>query len=477
MTRRMVIPPNMTHPLVVLAAAGVFVVAAFSGCETTGTGKALPALPEQWKNAAGFPVAAPQRDLERWWTRFGDPVMTRVITGALRGSPDIASAASRVREARAQRKAQAASLFPTVDASANRRDSATHTDGLGSDSTHSYAAGLDASWDADLFGGNRQAVAAAGAAAVAAEENYYSAQASLAAETALAYVDLRAAESRLRVLRESLGTREETTQLARWRNQAGETDALDLHQAETSLQQARAALPSLEQSVAQARNRLTLLSGMTPGALDAVLSGKREIPVPATGLAVGIPADTIRQRPDVRAAGWQWVAAVARTRSAETDRLPSLRLSGSLGVNTVSASKIFDPQTATASLISSLTAPVFNAGRIKAQIAVSSEQQEQALLGYQTAVLTALSDVEDELIACRRSAERLTMLEKAIISARSADSLARLQYKTGDADMITVLDAQRTSLAIEDSLIGIRAERAAAYVRLYKALGGGWSAR
>lgn len=463
----------MLRSFLVIATAGAVVAAALSGCQTTGLGS-VPPLPEVWRNAAGFPSAAPGRDLQRWWTRFGDPVMTRVIGGALRGSPDIASAASRVREARAQRKAQASSLFPTIDASAGRRDSAVHTDGAGSDSTHSYTAGLDASWDADLFGGNRQAVAAAGAAAVAAEENYYSAQASLAAETALAYVDLRAAEARLRVLRESLGTREETTQLARWRNQAGETDALELHQAETSLQQARAALPSLEQSVAQARNRVARLSGQVPGALDGVLSGKSGIPTPAAGLAVGIPADTIRQRPDLRAAGWQWVAAVARTRSSEADRLPSLRLSGSLGVNSLSAGKIFNPQTATASLLNSLTAPVFNAGRIKAQIAVSSEQQEQALLAYQSAVLTALSEVEDELIACRRSAERLATLEKAGVSARAADSLARLQYKTGDADMITVLDAQRTSLAIEDSLIGIRAERAAAYIRLYKALGGGW---
>src|SRR6185503_12978731 len=127
--------------------------------------------------------------------------------------------------------------FPTVDVGASRRDAATHTEGAGTDTTHSYSVGLDASWDADLFGGNRQAVAAAGAAAVAAQENYYSAQASLAAETALAYLDLRAAESRLQVLRESLGTREETTQFARWRNQSGETDKLELHQAETSLQQ------------------------------------------------------------------------------------------------------------------------------------------------------------------------------------------------------------------------------------------------
>ena len=463
----------------VLPAFAALLPFVLSACLTTGSGNdTVAALPESWRNAAGFPVAAPERDLDRWWTNFGDPVMTRVIGGALRGSPDIAAAAARVRGARAQRKAQAATLFPSVDASAGRRTSRTENDGAPDQSGTSYSAGLDASWDADLFGGNRQSVAAASAAAESAREDFHSAQASLAAETALAYLDLRSAEARLRVLQESLKSREETTKLAEWRAAAGEIDKLELRQAESSLQQARAARPSLEQSAAQSRNRLTLLSGLAPGALDATLAtGARVVPNPPRRLAVGIPADTIRQRPDVRSAGYRWVAAVARKRSAQADRLPSLRLSGSLGIDSLSAFKIFNPQSASASLIAGLTAPIFNAGRIRAQIEVQDAAQEQALHSYQTAVLTALSEVEDALISCRRSAERMAALEQAATSAREADRLARLRYGTGDSDMLTVLETQRTSLAIEDSLVGIRSERVAAHIRLYKALGGGWSGR
>lgn len=448
----------------------------FTACQTTSGGSdTVAALPVAWRNAADFPTAAPERDLARWWTTFGDPVMTRVIGGALHGSPDLASAAARVREARAQRKAQASVLFPTVEASAGRRNGWTDVDGGPDQNTRAYSAGLDASWDADLFGGNRQSVAAATAAAESAQEDYYSAQASLAAETALAYLDLRTAEARLTVLRESLKSREETTKLAEWRATAGEIDTLELRQAQTSLQQARAAIPSLEQSSVQSRNRLTLLSGMAPGALDATLAGGgRGVPHPPRRLAVGIPADTIRRRPDVRSAGYRWVAAVARTRSAEADRLPSLRLSGSLGIDSLSASKFFNPQIASANVIAGLTGPIFNAGRIRAQIEAQGAAQELALQSYQSAVLTALSEVENALISCRRSAERMTALEQAATSAREADKLARLRYGTGDSDMLTVLETQRTSLAIEESLVGIRSEHAAAHIRLYKALGGGW---
>lgn len=460
--------------------AGAFALLVLPSCQTMpgGSGTSVAALPEAWRNAADFPQARPERDLATWWGRFDDPVLAKVIAAALEGSPDLASAAARVQEARAQRKVQAAALFPEVSASASRRTGWSRTDGAGESSGTTYGAGLDASWDADLFGGNRQAVAAAAAGEQQAQENYYSAQASLAAETALAYLDLRSGEARLAVLRQSIGTREETTRLARWRSEAGEIDALELKQAESSLQQARAAIDSLEQTIAQTRNRLALLAGRTPGGLDGLLASRRgKLPVPGRTLGIGIPADTIRQRPDVRAAGYNWVAAVARTRAAQADQLPSLRLSGSLSIDSADASRIFDPRSAAASLVSGLTSPVFNAGRIRATIAARDAAQEQALQGWQTAVLTALSEVENELIACRRSASRMATLEKAAAAAREADRLARLRYRTGDADILTVLETERTSLSIEDSLISVRADHAAAHIRLYKALGGGWAAR
>lgn len=161
--------------------------------------------------------------------------------------------------------------------------------------------------------------------------------------------------------------------------------------------------------------------------------------MPGRTLGIGIPADTIRQRPDVRAAGYNWVAAAARTCAAQADQLPSLRLSGSLSIDSADASRIFDPRSAAANLVSGLISPVFNAGRIRTTIAARDAAQEQALQGWQTAVLTALSEVENELIASRRSASRMATLQKAAAAARVADRLARLRYRTGDADILRVL--------------------------------------
>ncbi len=447
-----------------------------AACAMNGPQNVSPEIPAAWKNAAAFPVASPSKDLTRWWNRFGDPVLNRVIADGLTNSPDIASAASRIREARARRNEVASSLFPSVGGGAASNSSWLKTRGLPEVSGTSYSADLNASWEVDWFGKNRSRVEAASAQIGAAAENFHSVQASLAAEIAAAYTNLRANETRMVVLRDIVKTREQTAQLATWRQQAGETDSLESSQALTSLEQARAGIPALEQAIGQGKNLLSLLCGRAPGSLDAVLtSGRSVIPDPSRSLAIGIPADTIRQRPDVRLAGWQLVAAVASTRSADAERLPSLNLTGNLGVNALSAGKLFDPQTTSANLIAGLTGPIFDAGRIRSNIEALGEAQDQAVQTYRSAVLTALSEVEDALIACRRSAERLETLEKATKLARESDQLAHQRYEAGEIDFLAVLDTQRTLLGLEDSLLSSRTDRTTAYIRLYQSLGGGWS--
>ena len=434
-------------------------------------------LPADWKNAAHFPVASPSRDLSRWWNRFEDPTLSRIISNALKNSPDMASASARIKESRAQRDATRASLFPSLSGSASTGASASDRDGSGRNSDTSYSAGLNASWEVDLFGRNRSAVEAASAQLGATEENFNSVQASLASEIAIAYTNLRANEAALAVLLTNVKTREETSQLASWRTQAGEADSLESSQALSSLEQARASIPSLQQSISQARNLIALLSGNAPGSLDGTLSsGKKAIPNPPRSLAVGIPADTLRQRPDVRLAGYQLLAAAANTRAADAERYPSLNLSGSLGLNTLASGKLFNPETATAGIIAGISSPIFDAGRIRSNIEARSAAEEQTYQTYRSTVLTALSEVEDSLIACRRTAERLETLEKATAAAREADEIARQRYQTGEIDFVSVLDAQRSLLGLESNLFSVRADRTIAYIQLYKALGGGWSA-
>ncbi|MCU0751715.1 MAG: TolC family protein [Akkermansiaceae bacterium] len=417
----------------------------------SGTASKPMTVPPAWKNAGDFPVASPSRDLSRWWGKFEDPALNRLISSALQDNPDISAATARIRESRARRDAEFAGLFPTLGGGVSTNSRSIDTDPGGRVSGTSYSANLDASWEADLFGRRRSAVQAAAANVGAAEENLNSVHAALAAEIA------------------------STAQLATWRQQSGETDMLESTQARSSLESARAAIPSLEQAIAQGRNQLALLAGREPGALDPLLSGGNGIPSPPDRLAIGIPADVLRQRPDVRVAGYQVLAAAANTRAADAARYPSLNLSGSLGLNTVRARDFLNPETAAANLLTSLTSPIFDAGRIRAGIGAASAIEQQAIDNYRSTVLTALAETENALIACRRSAERLATLEKATRLARESDALARQRYEAGEIDFLEVLDSQRTLLSLEDSLLGTRTDRTTAYIRLYQALGGGWS--
>lgn len=432
-------------------------------------------LPAEWKNRGGFPTASPTRDLSRWWGRFDDPTLSSLISIGLQNSPDIASASARVKESRARRNAERSTLFPSLGGSASAGQRATKND-FGSSSDTNYSAGLNASWELDLFGKNRSAIEAVSANFGASQENFHSAQAALASEIAINYTNLRANEAGMEILLRNVKTREETSQLASWRTQAGEADALESSQALSSLEQARAGIPALQQDAAQRRNLLALLTGNAPGGVDGILSSKNTgIPSPPQSLAVGIPADTLRQRPDVRIAGYQLLAAAANTRAADAARYPSLDLTGSLGLAAVGSGRLFNPQTSTAGIIAGISSPIFDAGRIRSNIEAQSAAEEQSFQNYRSTVLSALSETEDALIACRRTAERLVLLEKATTAAREADLLARQRYQTGEVDFLVVLDAQRSLLGLEQNLLNARSDRTISYIQLYKALGGGWS--
>ncbi|EIQ01169.1 efflux transporter, outer membrane factor lipoprotein, NodT family [Opitutaceae bacterium TAV1] len=470
-------------PLAVAALLGLSSCASTADRRDAATASIAGAVPGQWQHASaspaatGTPAAAPldTSALVAWWTRFNDPVLDQLVTEALKTSPDLRTALSKIEESRARRGVEKANLFPTLSGSVSGREDYNRNHNTGTSTRgDSYAAGLDASWEIDLFGRQRRTLDAATADLAQTEENYHAARVSLVAEVAAAYVSLRSAEEQLAVVEETLATRTETTQIAQWREQAGTGSALDTQQAISTLEQARAALPLLRQTISQTRNQLALLSGLVPGALDTLLAQSRPVPAVPAGIAIGIPADTLRQRPDVRAAERGLEAAIARTGAAERQRLPSLNLSGSLGVEALKAGRLFSPDTTIGSLIGSLSAPLFDAGNIRQQIRIQSALEEQALIGYESTVLTALSEVEDALVAVQRTAERLEILDKATAAAAEAASLAELQYKAGTVDLGTVLDAQRTLLGLREQQVSTTADRTAAHIQLYKSLGGGW---
>ncbi len=464
---------NPPRPLIGLT--GLALAVLMGGCTTTSRHESDLAIPAAWKGKKSGVVPLDTAGLTQWWRKLNDPVLNQVLAQALQSSLDVRTALARIDESRARRGVEKSTLFPSITGGSSGRGERSDSKLTGLSTTESYSASVDMSWEVDLFGKLRQNVKAASADLAQATENYYAAQVTLAAEVAEAYVDLRTAQAQLEVYQRNLSTRGDTVQITRWREQAGESTTFETQQAASTLEQARATLPTLKQTIEQTQNRLALLSGKTPGTLNALLSSPRRVPVPASVLALGIPADTLRQRPDVRAAERGVEAAVARTKSAEKERYPSLTLSGSLGVDALKAGSLLSPEVAAASLLGNLSAPIFNAGRIRQTINIQSAQEKQALIAYESTVLQALSEVENALIAVSRSSERLRTLDGAVTSAKEAATLAAQSYEAGQIDLLQVLDTQRTLLSLEEQQTLTQGDRASAHIQLYKALGGGWS--
>ncbi|HCK79995.1 MAG TPA: efflux transporter outer membrane subunit [Candidatus Competibacter sp.] len=453
---------------------------AFGGCAAVGPDYVapVPAAPATWQSAAaarvGFVRATPE-ELARWWRQLDDPVLTQLVEQALQTSLDLRTAQAKLREARARRALVATNHFPTVTASGavNVLKGSAET-GAGK-TRELYSAGFDASWEPDVFGGQRRSEEAAQADLEAMAENLYAVQVSLAAEAALNYVELRAYQERLAIARANVASQAETLQLVQWRAQAGLVSTLDVEQARSNLAQTRAQIPALETGFAEARDRLEILLGQTPGALAGRWSDAAALPRAPTRVMVAIPADTLRQRPDVRAAERKLAAETARIGEAEAGRYPSFNLSGSLGLEAPSLGALAGTDALARSVLGSVVAPIFDAGRIRQQIAIQTAVQEQAFISYQATVLNALSEVENALVALANTRERRKNLQEAVQATQQAATLARQRYSSGLIDFQTVLDTERSVLNLEDNLKSSQAEHLFALIRLYKALGGGWS--
>ena len=471
---------TMWHKWSIPLAAGFLLIggcAHLDGRTTGGESVSSIATPAAWStaNPAIAPVAVTQDDLAAWWNQLGDPTLDRLISQATTAAPDVRTAQAKLRQSRASRDLAAANLLPSlgISTSVSRSRSGTDAGGDGSSKTQ-YAAGFDASWEPSFFGGLRDAASGAESDAAAAAASLDSARASLSAEVALNYVNLRAAQRRLSIARDNVASQSETLQITEWRAQAGLVTTLDVEQARTNLEQSRASIPSLESTRAEAENHLAVLTGQAPGGLRSLLGTVQGLPRAPDQIAVGIPADTLRQRPDIRAAEHRLQAEIARTAEREADRYPTLTLSGSLGWQALSAASLGSGGSLVRSLVGSLATTLFDGGRISSKIAVQNAVQEQALITYEKSVLTALEDVENALTSYAVGRERVEARRKAAESARNANTLARTLYEAGATDFQKVLDTDRTRLTAEDALASADADVLTAVIQLYKAMGGGW---
>lgn len=428
------------------------------------------ALPAAWSQAATPGAAVGSTALAQWWQRFNDPLLDTLITQALQANTSVRSAQAALLQARALRDVAAAGLLPSVSASASAQRSKAGDAGAG----NVFNAGFDASWEPDVFGGKRSALQAGEAGAQASAASLADVQVSIAAEVAVGYIQYRGAQARLAIARDNLASQLETLQLTDWRVQAGLLTSLEGEQARAASEQTRAQIPTLETSVAQFRHSLAVLCGQTPDALRTQLASAVPVPQAQDDLALSMPAETLRQRPDVRAAEHQVSAALARVGQADAARYPSFQLSGSLGLRALTLGTLSGSGALVSALLGSVSGPLFDAGAGRAQVRAQQAALEQARLSYISTVLTALKDVEDALVALAGDRERLLRLRNAADAAANAALIARQRYASGLVDFQTVLETQRSLFNTQDAVATTSTDLSADHVRLYKALGGGW---
>ncbi len=452
-------------------------VAALLGCTTLSpAGPVLPEtpLPAEWSALAARPHdssgAAAAASLAQWWQRFNDPALSTLVAQALQANTSIRSAQAALQQSRALRDVQSAGLLPGVSASG----SAQRSKSGGFEASNSFRVGLDASWEPDIFGGQRSALNASEADAQAAETTLADAQVSIAAEVALAYIQLRGQQAQLMIARNNLASQQETLQLTDWRAQAGLITSLEVEQSRAATEQTRAQIPLLEANIAKTRHSLAVLTGQTPDKLQALTAEPNALPQAAEGLALSIPAQTLRQRPDVRTAEHRVSAALARVSAAQAARYPSFSIGGSLGLNALTLAGLGNGATVATALLGSISVPLFDGGAARSRVLAQEAALEQARVNYQSVVLTALKDVEDALVALQGDRARLINLQSAATAADNAALMARQRYSSGLIDFQVVLQTERTLLSAQDSVASTQADISADHVRLYKALGGGW---
>jgi len=423
--------------------------------------------PAAWHSAmkGGLKSVLPEAaQLAQWWNSLNDPHLSRLIEEAAANNLDLKQAQARLREARARRGVSTADRFPTLNAGAGANRSRTSEEiGLGGGNVSEiWSSQFDASWELDVFGGKRRALEVATANLEASQEDLRDVQVSLLAEVALNYIELRSYQARLAIALSNLATQSETWQITRWRHEAGLTTQLDEDQARLNLEQTRAQLPTLQTGLEQSKNRLAVLLGRKPGEL-AELQTVAAIPQTPAEVAVGIPADTLRQRPDLRRAERQLAAAAAQVGVATAALYPNFSLSGTLGLQALSSTNLLQASARMFSVAANAGWVLFDAGRIRQNIEV------------QNAVLGALRDVENALVAYAEELNRRAALKDAVQAAQSAARLAASQYAAGLIDFLAVLDTQRSLLSLQDQFSQSEAAVTSNLARLFKALGGGWS--
>jgi NodT family efflux transporter outer membrane factor (OMF) lipoprotein len=475
-----------------MLAAGVLLLG-LTGCKVGPDFAPLDAnVNERWLDEHDPALRTEPLEYDEWWKVFEDPVLDDLVARAHKQNLSLRVAGLRVLEARARRGIAAGQFFPQL-----QRFSATGSSVSLSDNDpnlaildrnfNEYSVSFDAIWELDFWGKYRRGIESADAALLATVDDYDAALVSLVGEVASTYVQIRTYERRLELARENVALQERTVEITEVRFRNGATTELDVSQATANLANTRALIPQLEDGLRQSRLTMCGLLGMPPTELSDLLPETAQIPDAPAEIALGIPADLLRRRPDVRAAEQIAAAMSAQIGVAEADLYPSLRLFGSTGFRTGDSfgtdgtvkdiDNIFDSDSYFGFIGLDFSWPIFNFGRVKNNVRVQDARFQQAAVNYEDTVLRAAREVESGLSGYLKGRTRVGHYADSVTAAERSAELSLTQYRDGTSTFMRVLSAQTFLVAQQDVLARTRAEVALNLVSTYKSLGGGWEIR
>ncbi|MGI9304310.1 MAG: efflux transporter outer membrane subunit [Gammaproteobacteria bacterium] len=475
----------------VVTTFGLLLVVMLAGCTKLGPDFVKPDAPVAGDWIESHPrLKREATELHTWWKVFNDPVLDERIDAAHGQNLPLQIAGLRIIEARAELGIAVGQLYPQAQQARGglvfERLSESQVNTAGADiNAWTYDAGFDAVWELDFWGRFRRGIESADASFFASVAYYEDVLVSLTAEAASAYVAVRTFGERIELAEQNVEIQRQGLELAEIRFQNGAITELDVQQARALLNNTRATIPRLKTGLRQAMNALGILLGQPPGQVSSILDRPGAIPVAPSEVAVGIPAELLRRRPDVRRAELQAAAQSALVGVAMTDLYPSFTLTGSIGfaasdgTRTTSSGnsgfdELFDMDSLAVFGGPSFTWNIFNYGRLKNNVRVQDARSQQLLVNYQDTVLRAAQEVEDAMVGFLRSQEQVSFLTDSVDAADRAVDISLIQYRDGAVDYQRVLDSQNTLVAQQDLWTETRGDVARNLIAMYKALGGGW---
>lgn len=446
------------------------------------------AVSSQWLDSDDRRVVAGRQDFRNWWKVFNDPSLNELINTAYRDNLSLRVAGVRVLEARAQLGVVVGNLYPqsqqlTGSLQYNRLSKRTLQGSFSNIFSYTQAQlGLGASWELDFWGRFRRAIEFSDYSLLASIADYDNTLVSLTADVATNFISIRTAEKRLWIARRNAEIQQESLHLAEVRFRGGTTSERDVEQARTVVASTQATIPTLETQLRQASNALSVLLGVPPQDVKDLLAGSSDIPAPPPQVAVSIPAELLRRRPDIREAELRAAAQSAQIGVAKADLYPAFSLTGQFGILATDVGKssvtdLFDWRSRFGAIGPAMRWNLFNYGQITNQVRVQDARLQELLIQYQNAIISAQREVEDNLVAFLRSGDRAQFLAESTDAALRSMNLAVLQYRQGITDFTTVLTAQQALLTQQDDLAVTLGDISRNLVGVYRALGGGWQIR